>query len=205
MRASSFALVVARKDRSAVPWRHIAATADILDNSFLSARSSCRSRGVPTHDPDGAENLDRAAAAELIERAGRPLSAREVACYALAMLSAESYQARYLAWLRSDYPRVPLPPSSQAFAVALSHGERLAEAWCAPVDAPLRRGASAPASDGGDGLVVGHHHVVERQLKPKSPSEAQNDRTSAARSAALRARAALLAELLAFRPENSAF
>lgn len=199
MRASSFALVVARKDRSAVPWRHIAATADILDNSFLSARSSCRSRGVPTHDPDGAENLDRSAAAELIERAGRPLGAREVACYALAMLSAEPYQARYLAWLRSDYPRVPLPASSQAFAAALSHGELLVEAWCAPLDAPLRRGASAAASELGDGLVVGHHHVVQRQLKPKGLSEAQNDRSSPARLAALRARAALLAELLAFQ------
>jgi len=205
MRASSFALVVARKDRSAVPWRHIAATADILDNSFLSARSSCRSRGVPTHDPDGAENLDRSAAAELIERAGRPLSAREVACYALAMLSAESYQARYLAWLRADYPRVPLPASGQAFAAALSHGERLAEAWCAPVDAPLRREASALVSGSGDGLVVGHHRVVERQLKPKSLMDGQNDRPSEARIVALRARAALLAELLAFRPENSAF
>jgi hypothetical protein len=204
MRASSFALVVARKDRSAVPWRHIAASADIVDNSFLSARSSCRARGVPTHGPDGAENLDRSAAAGLLERAGRPLSSREVACYALALLSMPSYQAQYLAWLRTDYPRVPLPDGAQAFARALRHGERLAQAWCAPIDAPL---ASAPgaaaASEAGDGLVVGHHRVVERLLKAKSLAPGQNDRAAQPRAAALRARAALLAELLSFQLENS--
>jgi hypothetical protein len=205
MRASSFALVVARKDRSAVPWRHIAASADILDNSFLSARSSCRARGVPTHDPDGAENIDRSAAAELFERAGRPLSSREVACYALALLSMPSYQAQYLAWLRTDYPRVPLPESAHAFERALRHGERLAEAWCAPIDAPLSSGRDAGRSDAGDGLVVGHHRVVDRQLKAKSPASGQNDRASEPRATALRARAALLADLLAFQPENSPF
>jgi hypothetical protein len=202
MRASSFALVIARKDRSAVPWKHVAATADILDNSFLSARSSCRARGVPTHAPDGAENLDRAAAAELIERAGRPLSAREVACYALAQLSMPAYQAQYLAWLRTDYPRVPLPDSAQAFARALRHGERLAEAWCAPIDAPLASAIGPGASEAGDGLVIGHHRVVERQLKAKRPSPSQNDRVAEPRATALRARAALLAELLALQPEN---
>jgi hypothetical protein len=200
MKASSFALVVARKDRSAVPWRHIAASADITDNSFLSTRSSCRARGMPTHGPDGSENLDRAAVASLQERAGRVLSSREVACYALARLAEPSYQARYLAWLRVEYPRVPLPADARAFTAALRHGERLAEAWCAPLSTPLARleGANLNAP-----LVVGHHHVIERQAKAEAALEGRGDRASVSAAAALRARAALLAALIAISPENS--
>jgi len=200
MNASSFALVVARKDRSAVPWRHIAASADIVDNSFLSTRSSCRARGMPTHGPDGRENLERAAAATLEERAGRSLSAREVACYALARLSEPSYQARYLAWLRADYPRVPLPADERAFASALRHGERLAQAWCAPLSQPL---ASLEGAAPHEPLVVGHHRVIERQGKAQAFSRAQSDRATVRAAGPVRARAALLAALLAITAENS--
>lgn len=199
MRASSFALVVARKDRSAVPWRHVAATAEVLDNSFLSARSSCRARGVPTHDPDGAENLDRTVAAELMARAGRPLSAHEIACYALAQLSSPAYQERYLPWLRADYPRVPLPESAAAFERALRHGEQLRAAWCEPIAAPPHGAAAAASSAPSADLIVGHHRVLERLLKARSPSGGQNDRASAPHREAVRARAALLAALLAFQ------
>ena len=195
MKASSFALVVARKDRSPVPWRHIAASADIVDNSYLSTRSSCRARGMPTHAPDGRENLDRAAAAVLEHRAGRGLTAREVACYALARLSEPSYQARYLAWLRADYPRVPLPADPAAFTRALRHGERLAQAWCAPLS-QLLPGADTAAPL--EPLVVGHHRVLDRGALP-----ARSDRGLAPDLAARRARAALLTALLAISPENS--
>jgi hypothetical protein len=203
MKASSFALVIARKDRSAVPWRHVAASADVADNSFLSTRSSCRARGMPTHGPDGNENLDRAAAASLQERAGRALSSREVACYALARLSEPSYQARYLAWLRADYPRVPLPADARAFTVALRHGERLAEAWCAPLSPALARLESAASGGAGESLVVGHHRVLERQARAETALQARGDRASLSAAQARRARAELLAALLAISPENS--
>jgi hypothetical protein len=163
MSRSSFALITARKDRSDVRWHHIAASRAVVDNSFLSTRSSCRARGVPTHTPDGHENLDRSAAAALLERAGRVLRVEEVACYALASLSSPAYQARYAAWLRTDYPRVPLPDSATAFEATLARGQRLLELWCAPLQ-PVAASTDAERSSAA-AIVVGHHHVLARWRK----------------------------------------
>jgi hypothetical protein len=187
MQRSSFALITARKDRSDVPWRHVAASRAIVDNSFLSTRSSCRARGFPTHTPEGHDNIDHAAAAGLFERAGRVMAAEELACYALASLSQPAYQARYAAWLRSDYPRVPLPESASAFEAMLLRGRRLLELWCAPI-------APAAASDAAElacaeALIVGHQRVLARWRR------GQGDPAETARGRAENALIARLVEL----------
>ncbi|MBZ0119227.1 MAG: hypothetical protein K8H88_19695, partial [Sandaracinaceae bacterium] len=56
--ASPFSLITVRKDRGARAWTHAALSRVAIDNCYLSARSSCRARAFPTHDPSGAPNLD---------------------------------------------------------------------------------------------------------------------------------------------------
>lgn len=193
LRAGGFALVTARKDRGDVPWRHIAAVVDAVDNSFLSTRSSCRARAVPTHAPDGSANLDLGLAAALFDRAGRVLSVHEVACYALARLSAPDYQATHGAWLRTDYPRVPLPRDAQELALALASGQRLRALWCEP---DVELDGMGDDDVRADALMVGHQRVVERWQRGQRAEQRAHE-SFAARFARARARAAALERSIA--------
>jgi hypothetical protein len=148
---------------------------------------------VPTHAPDGRANLDVQLAAGLFERAGRELSVHEVACYALAALSAPAYQGAYDAWLRMDYPRLPLPTDAAAFEARLAAGRELRALWCDPLTVPGSTvsptepdGAGDVAAADAEALVVGHHRVVQRWM--------QGQRRTPAASLLLRARAARLAK-----------
>jgi hypothetical protein len=143
---SELVLLTVRKDRGERGWRHVAASREVPDNCFLSSRSSCRTRAFPTHDPSGAENLDRGAAAALFARAGRAVSALDAAHYALGLLAAEGYRARYEAALLRDYPRLLPPPSPEAFEALRAAGAALAEVFLRPAD----------LVDNDLGLEIGH-------------------------------------------------
>lgn len=135
MRRSSLALVTVRKDRGQRPWTHFAAVRDPVDNCFLSARSSCRARAFPTHDPDGRPNVDPGALG-----ISDPADAVR---YALAILASPRYRAACDAALRADYPRIPRP-SPEVLASCVEAGEALAGAFEDP-----REGVA----------VIGHHTV----------------------------------------------
>lgn len=127
------ALATARKDRGSAPWRHAAGLTLVPDSSFLSARSSCRTRAFPSHGPDGTENLDAEIAARMVTIVGAPVGVLDVLAYALAVLSAPIFVAAFDADLRLDYPRVPLPDTAERFR-RLAH---LGRGLLGPAGVPL--------------------------------------------------------------------
>jgi hypothetical protein len=127
---SQFALVTVRKDRGELPWAHFGAARAVIDNCFLSTRSSCRARAFPTHTPDGHQNLDPQFAAAFSERIGRALDAAEFAAYALAVLASPEYRREHGDALRTDYPRIPPPTSAAQFAQRCAAGQRLIALYC---------------------------------------------------------------------------
>jgi len=125
------ALLSVRKDRGDLPWTHSAWSAHIADNCFLSARSSCRTRAFPLRTPDGLDNLAPAWADALAERIGEQADVEAFAHYALCIMSAEPYRARWDAELHYGYPRIPMPRSAQAFRTLTAVGQRLASLFAA--------------------------------------------------------------------------
>jgi len=122
-----FALLSVRKDRGDLPWRHVGAAASTVDNCYLSARSSCRTRAFPSYTPEGDENVG-AGARELLAAVGcGDARSQEVQHYLLALLSAHSYQTCWDSELHHDYPRVPPPPDSDSFRRLVALGEQLAQ------------------------------------------------------------------------------
>jgi predicted helicase len=148
---SRFVLYSVRKDRGALAWSHGAGGADVPDSSFLSARSSCRTRAFPDRDPDGRENLHPRVKDAWSERLGVELDAVLFLHYALAVLSSESYRHAFDAELRSSYPRIPAPPDAAAFGEAAALGASIAEALALP-------------AEGGPEVRVGHHAVRSERL-----------------------------------------
>lgn len=147
MRTSAFALLTVRKDRGSRPWRHLAVTAAVPDNCYLSNRSSCRTRAFPTHTADGRPNLSEAALRPWAQELGRTPSSVEVLRYAVAVLASERFQRRFAGRLRLDYPRLP-PPDAAAFTRVCAAGEQLVAAFVDP-----GQGAGGP-------VTVGHVAVV---------------------------------------------
>ncbi len=117
MERSTLALLTVRKDRGERPWAHFGVTRTLVDNSYLSARSSCRTRAFPTHDPSGRPNLSEHA------RQWEPDPERLIH-HALAVLASATYRSRFAWLLRHDYPA--LPPPTEASVCA---GRRLARLW----------------------------------------------------------------------------
>lgn len=148
MRASELALVTVRKDRGERLWSHFGAVREPLDNCFLSARSSCRARAFPTHRPDGSPNVDAVALASWASRLSALPTPADLVRYALAILAAPSYRARFDPALRADYPRLPPPPSDAAFRACVEAGAELEAAFT---------GEASPSSDP---VVIGHHTLA---------------------------------------------
>lgn len=148
---SDLVLVTTRQDRGRMPFQHLVLTRFMPDNCLLSLRSSCRARGFPSHDPEGAPNLGPDVRRALEDRLARVPSPIEVLLWLAAHLGAPGYVGPLDEVLRSDFPRVPLP--------------RAAAQWDAAVGAagPLREAFLAPARDGAS-LVepagwIGHHRI----------------------------------------------
>ncbi len=150
MTHSRLALVTARKDRGTLPFTHAGVVDVVLDNCWLSVRSSCRSRAFPTHSPEGEPNVEVRA---WEDRLGVAVAPSTVVHYALAVLSAPTFRARFDGLLREDYPRLPPPPDVPTLESIASAGQRLAAAFLEP------QGART------DTLRIGHHSVrVPRAL-----------------------------------------
>ncbi len=146
LRRSRLALLTVRKDRGARPWAHFGLTRHPVDNCYLSARSSCRTRAFPTHAPDGRPNLDVDALAKWARALDTLPTSAELVRYVLAVLASSAYRQRFDAALRADYPRVP-PPSPQGWEAMLAAGRALERAF-------------SDSTGGDEPFVVGHHQVA---------------------------------------------
>lgn len=129
---SEFILVSVRKDRGIAAYRHFAITRFIPDNSYLSPRSSCRSRAFPIKDPVGNANFSATCVEAVESIVGERVSAEELACYLVSYLASERYQDRFADSLRHDYPKIPLPRGRENFQQRVSIGERIKEGFLAP-------------------------------------------------------------------------
>ncbi len=143
-------LVSVRKDRGSTPYAHFGAADSVIDNCFLSTRSSCRARAFPARTPEGEPNLSSLLAAQCSERVGALVTAREFQRYALAFLASDAYRDRYDAELHADYPRLPLPRSAEDYRALVALGSEIESAWLepAPMDGAAQR-VTAPAGSGG--------------------------------------------------------
>jgi len=150
MSHSRLALVTARKDRGTLPFAHAGVVDVIPDNCWLSVRSSCRARAFPTHTPDGAPNVEVRA---WEQRLGVAVTPETLVHYALAILYAPAFRARFDGLLREDYPRLPPPPDARALAMIAAAGEALAREFLAPSP------QSGEANGQGGMLRIGHHDV----------------------------------------------
>lgn len=125
-------LISARKDRGDLPWAHAGVAACVVDNCFLSTRSSCRARAFPAYTPDGSPNL----APKLMDLLGAAgcasASVKQVQLFLLSVLSASGYRRCWDQELHHDYPRVPLPPDLASFQRLVGLGEQLAHLYTVP-------------------------------------------------------------------------
>jgi len=136
VQASDLVLVTVRKDRGERPWSHFGAASALVDNCYLSSRSSCRARAFPTSGPDGAPNIEPRFAARVSDALGVRVGAPDFARYSLAVLASPAYRARFDAALRADYPRVPIAPNAAAYRALVEAGDAIARACASSATAP---------------------------------------------------------------------
>jgi hypothetical protein len=123
----------------------------VIDNCYLSTRSSCRARAFPTHDAEGAPNVEPRLLAQLTQRLGRAPSPLELLRYALSWLASAAYRTRHDAALKADYPRIPWPADAAAFDARVALGQELGQL----LDAGAGLGARVTSTI----VYVGHHAV----------------------------------------------
>lgn len=176
---SAFALVTVRKDRGDVPWCHIGVVHGDVDSSYLSARSSCRTRGLPLRDAAGEDNMDGQFITRLSEWAGRALTVTDAAHYLLGVLCSPGYQRAFDGPLRRDYPRIPWPTSPQTLEAFVAGGTALERAAALPRSTTT---AEMEPSPGLAALRIGHLKlldVAERRFAVASVREGASARAHA--------------------------
>ncbi len=162
---SELVLVSTRQDRGRMPFQHLVLTRFMPDNCLLSLRSSCRARGFPSHDPEGAPNVGPQIARALRDRLGREPTSVEVLLWLAAHLGAPRYVTAFDEVLRSDYPRVPLPKDAAHFDLAVAAAANLRDAFLSPL----------PSEEADDVAWVGHHRVGGAAATRLNEARAQLD------------------------------
>jgi hypothetical protein len=143
-------LLGVRKDRGERRWAHFGVTDLPPDSSWLSSRSSCRTRAYPAYTPSGAPNLDPRIHHDLTARLGTAPTPADFILYALAFVASPDYQRRFDAALRLSYPRIPPPDDLDGFRRLVEHGRCIARGFATGGRRSTVRGA------GPGTVVVGH-------------------------------------------------
>jgi hypothetical protein len=123
---SGLCLVSVRKEPGGAAWNMFAPIQLLADSSFLSTRSSCRTRVFPSHGPDGAPNLAPRVLEGVATRIGRAPSPEELVAYVAGVLGAPSFRREQCAQLAGDYAQIPWPLDAAVFAAAVAAGRRFA-------------------------------------------------------------------------------
>jgi len=148
---SELVLVTTRQDRGRMPFQHLVLTRFMPDNCLLSLRSSCRARGFPSHDPDGAPNVGPEVRRQLEDRIARSPPPTDVLLWLAAHLGAPRYVGPLDEALRSDFPRVPLPNDLAQWDAAITAARVLRDVF---LELP-----SADPSPKDSPIWIGHHRV----------------------------------------------
>ena len=70
-------------------------------------------------------NLAPAFVAEVKDRIGETPTPEDIFSYAYAVFHAPTYRTRYAAFLKTDFPRLPLPPDAETFHALAAFGAKL--------------------------------------------------------------------------------
>ena len=138
-------------------WEHAFITNMIADDSLVSNRTKERGYVFPLYlyhtDPNGLgietrePNLNPEVVTRVAEALGAEPEPLELFDYVYAVLHAPDYRARYQVFLKSDFPRVPLPKDKAAFRRLSAVGARLRLLHLME-DADAARCATYPESGG---------------------------------------------------------
>lgn len=158
MAVSPWALLSVRKDRGTAPYHHVAVVPVVADSSYLSARSSCRTRVFPLCTPAGDSNVDPQLLGAWAGRVGRAVAGSDFVDYTLSLLHSPRFTAAFAAPLRLDYARIPAPSDPELFASRVALGAALRGAYLDCVHAATEEGTKA----GEPALAVGHRRYPRR-------------------------------------------
>ena len=92
MRGAVVAMLLLLVAAITIPHAHALAVSAIPDNCLLSSRSSCRARAFPTHDPEGAPNLDAGTVARWAAALTAPPTPAQVVAWGLLGLLDAKYK-----------------------------------------------------------------------------------------------------------------
>ena len=112
-------------------------------------------------------NLNPAFVAEVKNRIGETPAPEDIFYYAYAVFHAPTYRTRYAAFLKTDFPRLPLPPDAETFRALASLGEKLVALHLLDDPALQKSGITYP--------VAGSHEVkkmrvADRYVGPPAPN-----------------------------------
>ncbi|CAN5474422.1 hypothetical protein BH11PSE7_BH11PSE7_00070 [soil metagenome] len=131
------------KQLAALPWEHVLLTNSVQDDSYVSNRTKERTYMFPVWSESGKNRtanfshsfldtfksaLNLAAADYRPEVTTAPLHAEKIFHYIYAILHSPAYRQRYAAFLRTDFPRIPIPGSLAMFNALAELGSQLV-AW----------------------------------------------------------------------------
>ncbi len=128
------ALLVLRQLALAENYTHfLVANIPIIDRVFYSNRGAASVLPLwlyPT-EQEAALGMEREAniapafVAEIKERIGETPTPEDIFHYAYAVFHAPTYRSRYAAFLKTDFPRLPLPPDAETFYALAALGTKL--------------------------------------------------------------------------------
>ena len=113
-------------------------------------------------------NLAPAFVAEVKERIGDTPTPEDIFHYAYAVFHAPTYRTRYAAFLKTDFPRLPLPPDSETFHSLAALGANLTALHLLEDPGLEPSGVAFPVA--GDHMVK-KMKTAERYLPPPTPPE----------------------------------
>jgi predicted helicase len=101
-------------------------------------------------------NIAPAFLAEMAARVGETPTPEEVFHYAYAVFHAPTYRTRYAAFLKTDFPRLPLPPDAETFHVLTALGAKLTALHLMEAPELKQHGIGFPVAGG---------HVVQKMRR----------------------------------------
>ena len=108
-------------------------------------------------------NLAPAFVAELKERIGETPTPEDIFSYAYAVFHAPTYRTRYAAFLKTDFPRLPLPPDAGTFHALAALGAKLTALHLLEAPELDAHGVTFPV---GGGHVVKKMKTAARYVPP---------------------------------------
>lgn len=142
-RGENIALALTRQVKAGTTWQHCLITPLLMESTYISNRTSEIGYLFPLYryeeswivqesDKEVAynkvSNISPAFIAALWQQYAQEIEPTQIMAYLYAILYAPTYRSRYIDFLKTDFPRVPLIPDFQAFLTLATLGNGLIKA-----------------------------------------------------------------------------